>query len=76
MVLLFYYEILKKENINGRRYFYPLISNFPTYKGLPSANKSNLPVASRVAQEVICLPMYADLEKNIIEKIAKILKNN
>ena len=70
------YEILKKENINGRRYFYPLISNFPTYKGLPSANKSNLPVASRVAQEVICLPMYADLEKNIIEKIAKILKNN
>ncbi len=70
------YEILKKENINGRRYFYPLISNFPTYKGLPSANKSNLPIANKIAQEVICLPMYADLEKNIIEKIAKILKNN
>lgn len=57
------YEKLKTNNIFGRRYFYPLISNFPTYSGLPSAHINNLPTANKVANEVLCLPVYADLDK-------------
>ena len=57
------YEKLKANNIFGRRYFYPLISNFPTYSGLPSAHLNNLPVANKVANKVLCLPIYADLDK-------------
>jgi len=67
------YEALKKENIFGRRYFYPLISQFPTYRGLPSAKPSNLPVAEAMAEQVICLPIYPDLGFNAIEKIITII---
>jgi dTDP-4-amino-4,6-dideoxygalactose transaminase len=56
------YEEMKKQNIFGRRYFYPLISQFPTYRGLPSANPQNLPVAEQVTKKVICLPIYPSLE--------------
>ncbi len=56
------YEKLKLKNIFGRRYFYPLISHFSTYRGLSSANPLNLPVAEEVAKQVICLPIYPDLE--------------
>lgn len=52
------YDLLKSHNILARRYFYPLISTFSTYKGLPSATPENLPVATRLANEVICLPMH------------------
>ena len=52
------YDLLKSHNILGRRYFYPLISTFSTYRGLPSATPENLPVATRLANEVICLPMH------------------
>ena len=55
------YEKLKEHNIFGRRYFYPLISEFGTYRGLESASAEKLPVAHRLAASVICLPMYADL---------------
>ena len=55
----------------SRRYFYPLCSDFPTYRGLPSATADNLPVATKVAQEILCLPMFADLteedEKRIVD---------
>ena len=62
------YERLKKNNIYGRRYFYPLISQFPTYRGLPSAKTENLPLATHTAEKVICLPIYPDIElKKIIE---------
>lgn len=68
------YEELKKHNIYGRRYFYPLISQFPSYRGLTSAMPANLPVAEEVAGQVICLPIYPDLElksiNNIIETIS------
>jgi dTDP-4-amino-4,6-dideoxygalactose transaminase len=67
------YNELKRYNIFGRRYFYPLISQFPTYRGLPSARKENLPVAERVAEQVICLPIFPDLELSIVEKIASII---
>lgn len=69
-----YYK-LQEYNILGRRYFYPLISDFPTYKGLPSAGAENLPIATKVAKEVICLPIYADLEFEDIDKICDLIKN-
>jgi dTDP-4-amino-4,6-dideoxygalactose transaminase len=60
------YEGLKKLNIYGRRYFYPLISRFPTYRELHSANPENLPIAEKIAEQVICLPMYPDLSESEI----------
>jgi dTDP-4-amino-4,6-dideoxygalactose transaminase len=68
------YASLKKENIYTRRYFYPLISEFPSYKGLSSAAQSNLPVAEKVAQQVLCLPIFPDLELNYVNKICSLLK--
>jgi len=55
------YEKLKQNNIYGRRYFYPLISQFPTYRGFDSAKPENLSVAEEMAKKVICLPIYAGL---------------
>ena len=55
------FEKLRRSGIIARRYFYPLISDFPTYRGLPSAGRENLSVASRFAEAVICLPIYPDL---------------
>lgn len=55
------YEKLKGRGIFGRRYFYPLISEFPVYRGLDSAARENLLVAHQLAESVICLPMYAGL---------------
>ena len=68
------YERLKTHGIYGRRYFYPLISDFPTYRGLPSASRSNLPVAAAAADQVICLPMYAELNEADVKRIAAALK--
>ena len=68
------YEKLKENNVLGRRYFYPLISNFPVYRGLVSSDPKNLPIATKLAEEVICLPMYADLTDEDIEKILRIIK--
>lgn len=56
------YEKLKTNNTFARRYFYPLISDFPMYRGLPSSAPSNLPVASRAAEQVLCLPIYPSLD--------------
>ena len=69
------YERLKQYNIYGRRYFYPLISQFPTYRGLPSATSENLPVADRVTRNVLCLPIYPDLGLDQLKKIMEILKS-
>lgn len=55
------YERLRKNNIYARRYFFPLISEFPMYKHLPSAHSDNLPVATKAANEVLCLPIYPAL---------------
>lgn len=55
------YEKLKSNNIYGRRYFYPLISDFPTYKSLPSSDSENLKIATNTANQVICLPIYPEL---------------
>ncbi|MCB0460434.1 MAG: DegT/DnrJ/EryC1/StrS family aminotransferase [Flavobacteriaceae bacterium] len=70
------YALLKENGIHGRRYFYPLISEFPTYKGLSSSNPENIPIASKMTNQVICLPIYPDLELEVIEKIVTIIKNS
>jgi dTDP-4-amino-4,6-dideoxygalactose transaminase len=67
------YERLKRYNIYGRRYFYPLISQFPTYRSLPSAVKENIPVATKVAEQVICLPIYPGLDKEDVLRICSVL---
>lgn len=63
------YFKMKEQNVLGRRYFYPLISTFSTYRGLPSATPDNLPVATKIANEVICLPMHHTLSDNDIKRI-------
>lgn len=63
------YEDMKKADVLSRRYFYPLISEFSTYKGLPSANKENLPVAHRLANTVLCLPMHHELTDSDISRV-------
>mgnify|MGYP001128271143 FL=1 len=63
------YFKLKERGILGRRYFYPLISTFTTYRGLESANPDNLPNAHKMAEEVICLPMYHALSEEDVERI-------
>lgn len=68
------YEKLKSQNIFGRRYFYPLVSDFSTYKGLESAKSSNLPVATKIAQCVICLPMHHKLKPDGLLTIIEIIK--
>lgn len=65
---------LKENNILGRRYFYPLISEFVTYKGLESAKKENLPVAHKLADSVICLPMYADLTDDDVNRVIEVVR--
>ncbi len=69
------YEKLKENNIYSRRYFYPLISQFPTYRGLHSAAPENLPIAEKVAKQVICLPMFPALNLNDIDLIYQIIKS-
>lgn len=69
------YFKMKENNVLGRRYFYPLISEFSTYRGLESAKPENLPVATRLADSVICLPMYQDLLEVDVDKIIKIVNN-
>jgi len=70
------YEKLKSHNIYGRRYFYPLISSFSPYRDLDSAKPENLPVAVKLADNVICLPVYADLPMEDVERICDIIKTN
>lgn len=67
------YFKMKEQGILGRRYFYPLISEFSTYRGLRSANPENLPVAHSIANSVICLPMYHSLTEESITRIIKLI---
>ncbi|MCH4880464.1 DegT/DnrJ/EryC1/StrS family aminotransferase [Pseudomonas sp. TMW22090] len=63
------YHKLKESDIFSRRYFYPLISEFPMYRGLPSAQRNNLPVANAVAERVLCLPIYPALNNDDLSRI-------
>ena len=63
------YEKMKAANVYGRRYFYPLITAFDPYKDYPSANPANLPVATKIANLVICLPMHHALSEEDVERV-------
>ena len=63
------YFKMKEQNIWGRRYFYPLISEFSTYRGLESANPENLPNAHKMANQVICLPMHHTLRDEEVRRV-------
>ena len=67
------YFKMKGQNVLGRRYFYPLISEFTTYRGLPSANPGNLPNAHKMADTVICLPMHHEISDEDVERILKLI---
>lgn len=67
------YEKLKANNIYGRRYFYPLISDFSTYRGLPSASRDNLPEANKIADSVICLPIHHEISKDDLRRIINLI---
>ncbi len=68
-------DLLKSHQLFGRRYFYPLISQFPTYKGLASSNPANLPVAELKTKQVFCLPIYPDLELSDVSRICELIKS-
>lgn len=67
------YFKMKEHNVWGRRYFYPLISTFTTYRGLESAKPEHLPNATRMANQVICLPMHHLLTSTNIDKILSLI---
>jgi len=69
------YQALRNANIMTRRYFYPLISSFASYRNLPSAKRDNLPVAEAVCESVLCLPMYPDLDERTIGRICGVIRD-
>ncbi len=68
------YDGLKGFNVFTRRYFHPLCSEFPFFRQLPSTRAENLPVAHRVAQEVLCLPLYGALGAVGIHRICDMIQ--
>jgi dTDP-4-amino-4,6-dideoxygalactose transaminase len=68
------YQQMKDIGIYGRRYFYPLISDFPMYRGLPSANAAQLPVARDVSSKVICLPIYPALTDEEVGRVTGLIR--
>lgn len=69
------YQKMKDRNIFARRYFYPLISEFPMYKNFNSAESSNLPIAKDASEKVLCLPIYPGLNEQEIRQITTLIKN-
>lgn len=67
------YQKLKDFGINSRRYFYPLISDMPMYRGLLSASPNNLLFASTAANQVLCLPIYPDLDLEVVDEICSFI---
>lgn len=67
------YFKMREQNVLGRRYFYPLISTFSTYRGLESAKPDNLPVAHKIAEQVICLPMHHGLSEGELERVLALI---
>lgn len=69
------YTRLREAGILSRRYFYPLVSDMPMYRGLPSAATANLPVATKVAEEVLCLPIHADLSEEDQDRVITVIRS-
>lgn len=70
------YDHLRANDVIVRRYFYPLISDFPMYRDLPSAAPSNLPVAQAVAREILCLPIHAQMEPEAAQRVADLIRTD
>ncbi len=68
------FDLLKDHNIIARRYFYPLISEFPMYRDLPSSDAANMPVAAKAAQQILCLPIYPDLSEAEQMRVINVIK--
>lgn len=68
------YALLKQFNVHPRKYFYPLCSHIPSYASLPTADAAHLPVAERIAQQILCLPVYGSLEDESVETICAIVE--
>lgn len=68
------YQRLREGGFYARRYFYPLISNMPMYRSMPSAHLENLPVSNVMADQVLCLPIYPDLEHGIVDEICTLIR--
>lgn len=69
------YTRLRAHGVYARRYFYPLISSFPMYRGLPSARLENLPVANSIARRILCLPIYPTLTDEQQDLICELVRN-
>lgn len=67
---------MRESGVFGRRYFYPLISEFPMYRGHASASRQNLLVAHEVAEAVICLPIYPDLSDRDIQRVIDVVERD
>jgi dTDP-4-amino-4,6-dideoxygalactose transaminase len=67
------HERLREQGIIARRYFYPLVAEFPMYRGLPSASPDRLPVATAMSRAVLCLPIYPDLDVASVDRIAGLI---
>jgi dTDP-4-amino-4,6-dideoxygalactose transaminase len=68
------YRVLKEFNVYTRKYFHPLVSHAPCYAALPSADARNLPVAERVARQVLCLPIYGTLDVRVPEILSGVIR--
>jgi dTDP-4-amino-4,6-dideoxygalactose transaminase len=68
------HDQLRAFNVHARKYFHPLCSHHPPYDSLPSAAPENLPIAEKIATEVLCLPLYGTLANDAVERIAGIVK--
>jgi len=69
------YEAMKAKGVYGRRYFYPLIAGLPMYRDLPSADLTRLPVAVRAAKQILCLPIYPDLEPGDQDRVIEAIRD-
>ncbi len=69
-------EKLREHGIFARRYFYPLVAEFPMYRGLPSASVDNLPVALEASRQVLCLPIYPGLGLSVVDEIGRLIASS
>jgi dTDP-4-amino-4,6-dideoxygalactose transaminase len=67
---------MQNHGIYGRRYFYPLINELQMYQNIPSANINNLPVANRIKEQVICLPIYPTLTDDDVARVVECIVCN
>ena len=70
------YQRLREQGVMARRYFHPLISEFPMYRGLPSSRPEGLPVASAASAQVLCLPIYPALSDDDVQRIADLIRQH